>query len=225
MRGPGALRILLARTFPIQAHRLTYRDRFVLKGGLLLTVLGLRRPTRDADVLARGVAGDEENLLAVMGEIMYMPADDGITFHASSARVSVIREHAAYPGLRISVPGPRRSPEECPGWVRTQRPYAALCYWRCNTVLMTVQHNPFVYGSPITREEDLADREDEKRSVRGDVVSGQAVMLHAPRRYGKTSLARVVAERLQEEGTPYIYADLWGVRSIPDVVGVFGKPW
>ena len=54
---------------------------------------------------------------------------------------------------------------------------------------------------PITREEDLADREDEKRSVRGDVVSGQAVMLHAPRRYGKTSLARVVAEGLQEEGT------------------------
>ena len=61
--------------------------------------------------------------------------------------------------------------------------------------------------------------------MRGDVVSGQAVMLHAPQRYGKTSLARVVAERLQEEGTPYIYADLWGVRSIPDVVGVFGKPW
>ncbi len=90
---------------------------------------------------------------------------------------------------------------------------------------MAVQHNPFVYGRPITREEDLADREDEKRSVSGDVVSGQAVMLHAPRRYGKTSLARVVAERLQEEGTPYIYADLWGVRSIADVVGVFGEAY
>ncbi len=32
------------------------RDRFVLKGGLLRTVLGARRPTRDADVLARGSA-------------------------------------------------------------------------------------------------------------------------------------------------------------------------
>jgi hypothetical protein len=51
---------------------------------------------------------------------------------------------------------------------------------------MSVQQNPFVYGRPITREEDLADREDEKRSMRGDVVSGQALMLHAPRRYGKT---------------------------------------
>jgi hypothetical protein len=81
-----------------------YRDRFVLKGGLLLTVLGARRPTRDADVLARGVASDEEGLLAVVGEIAGLPADDGVTFDASNARASVIREHAAYPGLRVSVP-------------------------------------------------------------------------------------------------------------------------
>ena len=45
-------------------------------------------------------------------------------------------------------------------------------------VLMTVQHNPFVYGRPISRE-------DEKRSMRGGAVSGQALMLHAPRRYGR----------------------------------------
>jgi hypothetical protein len=88
-------------------HRLSispYRDRFVLKGGLLLTVLGARRPTRDADVLAQGVGGDEDNLLAVVQEISGIAADDGITFDASAARAAVIREHAAYPGLRISVP-------------------------------------------------------------------------------------------------------------------------
>ena len=91
---------------------------------------------------------------------------------------------------------------------------------------MTVQQNPFVYGRPITREEDLADREDEKRSMRGDALSGQALMLNAPRRYGKTSLARVVAGRLlEEDGTPYVYADLWGVRSIADVVGVLGEAY
>lgn len=50
-----------------------YRNRFVLKGGLLLTVLGARRPTRDADVLARGVAGDEDNLLAVVGRSRAYP--------------------------------------------------------------------------------------------------------------------------------------------------------
>jgi predicted nucleotidyltransferase component of viral defense system len=88
-----------------------YRDRFVLKGGLLLTVLGTRRPTRDADVLAWGVSSDEESLLAVVGEIAGIPADDGLTFDASGARATTIREHAAYPGLRISVPatlGPAR---------------------------------------------------------------------------------------------------------------------
>ena len=79
-----------------------YRNRFVLKGGLLLTVLGARRPTRDADVLARGVAGDEDNLLAVVGEIAGIPADDGVSFDASSARVFVIGEHVTYPGLRRS---------------------------------------------------------------------------------------------------------------------------
>ncbi len=81
-----------------------YRDRFVLKGGLLLTVLGVRRPTRDADVLVRGIGGDEETLLAVVKEIAGIPADDGVTFDTSAARASVIREHAAYPGVRIVVP-------------------------------------------------------------------------------------------------------------------------
>ena len=81
-----------------------YRDRFVLKGGLLLTVLGVRRPTRDADVLARGVAGDEESLLAVVRELASIPAEDGMTFDASRARAMTIREHAAYPGTRIVVP-------------------------------------------------------------------------------------------------------------------------
>jgi uncharacterized protein len=90
---------------------------------------------------------------------------------------------------------------------------------------MEVQGNPFVYGRPISREEDLADRESEKLSIRRDAISGQPVMLHAPRRYGKTSLTRVVAERLQEDGTPYVYADLWGVRSIADIVGVLGEAY
>ena len=56
--------------------------------------------------------------------------------------------------------------------------------------------NPFVYGRPIQSEDDLADRERETRELIADVNSGQAVMVYAPRRYGKTSLARVVSERL-----------------------------
>ncbi|MBA3634860.1 MAG: nucleotidyl transferase AbiEii/AbiGii toxin family protein [Actinomycetota bacterium] len=81
-----------------------YRDRFVLKGGLLLKVLGVRRPTRDADVLARKVASDEESLLAVVKEVANIAVDDGMTFDASRALAMTIREHAAYPGTRIVVP-------------------------------------------------------------------------------------------------------------------------
>jgi hypothetical protein len=35
-------------------------DHFVLKGGMLLAVLDVRRPTRDADLLVRGVHNESE---------------------------------------------------------------------------------------------------------------------------------------------------------------------
>ncbi len=81
-----------------------YRDRFVLKGGLLPTVLGARRPTRDAGVLARNIAGDDEALLAAIREVSAIRVDDGIAFDAWQSRATTIREHAAYPGTRIVVP-------------------------------------------------------------------------------------------------------------------------
>ena len=36
-----------------------YADQFVLKGGMLLAAFGARRPTADADALARDFANDE----------------------------------------------------------------------------------------------------------------------------------------------------------------------
>jgi AAA+ ATPase superfamily predicted ATPase len=94
------------------------------------------------------------------------------------------------------------------------------------TALVEAQQNPFVYGRPISREEDLANREEEKRVLMADVLSEQPVMMHAPRRYGKTSLVRVVARKLLEENEmPFVYADLWGVRSITDLVEVLGEAY
>jgi len=94
------------------------------------------------------------------------------------------------------------------------------------TALVEAQRNPFVYGRPISREEDLADREEEKRALVEDALSGQPVMMHAPRRYGKTSLVRVVARKLLEEHElPFVYADLWGARSITDLVEVLGEAY
>ncbi len=65
-----------------------YRERFVLKGGLLLTAVGTRRPTRDADVLARNIEGDEESLLSIVAEVAAIRVDDGLSFDVASAKTS-----------------------------------------------------------------------------------------------------------------------------------------
>jgi predicted nucleotidyltransferase component of viral defense system len=81
-----------------------YCDHFVLKGGLLLTAVGTRRPTRDVDVLARNIKGDEESLLSVVKEIAAISMEDGLSFDASSARTTMIREQEVHPGTRIVIP-------------------------------------------------------------------------------------------------------------------------
>lgn len=93
-------------------------------------------------------------------------------------------------------------------------------------MLMDEPTNPFVYGRPIYDDEELADRTSEKRQLIGDANSGQPVILYAPRRYGKTSLARVVSERLLADHlVPTIYVDFWGVTSISDMVEVLGRAY
>jgi predicted nucleotidyltransferase component of viral defense system len=81
-----------------------FAEQFVLKGGMLLAVLEVRRPTRDVDMLARGVASDEGNLRAVIGEIAVISMADGVGFDATDISVASIREDAEYEGVRLSLP-------------------------------------------------------------------------------------------------------------------------
>lgn len=91
---------------------------------------------------------------------------------------------------------------------------------------MNDQGNPFLYGRPVERADELIDREGERAELLDSVRSGQPVMVYGPRRYGKTSLARVVEREAAEGwGIPTIHADLWGVSSIADVVGVLGRSY
>ena len=91
---------------------------------------------------------------------------------------------------------------------------------------MIEQTNPFLYGRPIQHKEQLVDRERELAELSAAARTGQAVMLYGPRRYGKTSLARVLAERLQQEwAITSIYVDLWGVTSLADIVNVLGRAY
>lgn len=79
-------------------------DKFVLKGGMLLAVLDVRRGTRDADMLARGLASDESSLRAVVGEIAAISMADGVSFDTTSISIMPIREGAEYEGVRLALP-------------------------------------------------------------------------------------------------------------------------
>src|SRR5215212_3122280 len=91
---------------------------------------------------------------------------------------------------------------------------------------MSEQSNPFLYGSPVERAEELIYRERERAELLDSVRSGQPVMVYGPRRYGKTSLARMVEwEAADEWGIVGVHADLWGVSSIADIVGVLVRAY
>ncbi|MFD0203953.1 MULTISPECIES: nucleotidyl transferase AbiEii/AbiGii toxin family protein [Saccharothrix] len=56
--------------------------KFVLKGGMLLAALGARRPTSDADFLARHLANDERTVVDLVVEVAgrVPDPDDGVEY-------------------------------------------------------------------------------------------------------------------------------------------------
>ena len=67
-----------------------YAEDFVLKGGMLLAAFGQRRPTVDADTLARNLANDAETVASRVAEIAALPGDDGVDFLTGSASGSFL---------------------------------------------------------------------------------------------------------------------------------------
>jgi predicted nucleotidyltransferase component of viral defense system len=84
-----------------------HRDRFVLKGALMLRVWEVSsiRPTRDIDLLGR-TANEFERIAALVRDICNAPVDaDGLTFDAGSVVVAQIAEEAEYDGVRATFNG------------------------------------------------------------------------------------------------------------------------
>lgn len=79
-----------------------HRERFVLKGAMLMTTWfeDPFRPTRDLDLLGFGDP-DPQAMLAVFREICAVEADDGVMFDVKGLAVDLIREELEYGGLRI----------------------------------------------------------------------------------------------------------------------------
>ena len=79
-----------------------HRDRFVLKGGMLVTVWVAddNRVTRDADFLGHGNS-DPDSLVADFREIMGIECDDGLVFDIEALAATIIREDMEYGGVRL----------------------------------------------------------------------------------------------------------------------------
>lgn len=80
----------------------SHRDRFVLKGAMLMAAWfdDPLRPTRDIDLL--GFGDPEPNaILAVFREICSVAEDDGVLFDADALAIERIRDELEYGGLRI----------------------------------------------------------------------------------------------------------------------------
>ena len=79
-----------------------HRDRFVLKGAMLLATWfdEPHRATRDVDLLGFGDAA-EDALLATFREIMAVEVDDGVGFDLKGLKIEAIREEVEYGGSRL----------------------------------------------------------------------------------------------------------------------------
>jgi predicted nucleotidyltransferase component of viral defense system len=80
-----------------------YREKFILKGGLLIAAMaGLdSRSTMDMDATIRSLPLDEEHIKIAINTICTVPLNDDITFQITG--ITFIREDDEYGGFRVSL--------------------------------------------------------------------------------------------------------------------------
>lgn len=71
--------------------------------GMLLATFGARRPTADADALARDMANDEATVVARIVEIAGLADNDGVEFRTNTVTAHTIRDEALYAGVRVTM--------------------------------------------------------------------------------------------------------------------------
>jgi len=82
-----------------------YKDRFILKGGMLISsLIGYElRSTMDVDTTIKSIPLSEENLYNIFNEVTKIDIDDNVSFKIKSIRY--IREESEYGGMRVSIDG------------------------------------------------------------------------------------------------------------------------
>lgn len=76
--------------------------------------------------------------------------------------------------------------------------------------------NPFTIGL-IEKEEEFCNRQGERKELLQYAKSGRNVVIYSPRRYGKSSLVKILQGELSQDGFLTAYIDLFPVLSSTDV--------
>lgn len=79
----------------------SFRDNFILKGGLLISsMIGIgERTTMDMDTTVRGIQMEEDEIVAAVKQIISTDVNDGISFEYE--KIEPIREEDAYNNFRV----------------------------------------------------------------------------------------------------------------------------
>ena len=80
-----------------------YKNKFILKGGMLVAAMvGLdARATMDLDATIKGIPVSVADVERIISRIISIPMDDGVSFRIK--RISEIMEEADYQGVRVSM--------------------------------------------------------------------------------------------------------------------------
>lgn len=80
-----------------------YKDKFILKGGMLVAAMvGLdARSTMDLDATVKGVNVTVEDVENIISSVIAVPLDDSVKFRLK--KISEIMNEAEYPGIRVSL--------------------------------------------------------------------------------------------------------------------------
>lgn len=101
--------------------------------------------------------------------------------------------------------------------------YKQIFYYLCRrnreSVIYTFM-NPFNYIS-VAEGDNFYDRKDETERIVNTLAGGNNIVLFAPRRYGKTSLARKSMQVLERQGIRCAYMDLMPVYSLESFVQLY----
>jgi len=99
------LRLYALEGFLLRLSMSAHRERFVVKGGVLLAAHDLRRPTTDIDVAALRIANEASEIQRLVVDVAETPLpdalDDGLVFDLTDVSAEVIREEDEYSGVRV----------------------------------------------------------------------------------------------------------------------------